>query len=86
MGTQTSNSCANTGQMHKLNTKVNKVFTLSKSHAAAVIILRKGSGEKPVHQAKQIVFFCWGWCQKEGEERSQMARGTKTNCYVTAVD
>lgn len=40
MGTQTSNSCANIGQMHKLNTKVNKVFTLSKSHAAAVIILR----------------------------------------------
>ena len=49
MGTQTSNSCANTGPMHKLNTKVNKVFTSSKSHAAAVIILREGSGGKEVH-------------------------------------
>lgn len=46
---QTSNSCANSGQMHKLNTKVNKVFTLSKSHAAAVIILHRGSGGKKVH-------------------------------------
>lgn len=84
MGTQTSNSCANIGQMHKLNTKVNKVFTLGKSHVATVIILRWRSGGKEVHQAKQIVFFCCGRCQQEGEERSHMATGTKTNCYVNS--
>lgn len=49
MGIQTSNSCANIGQMHKLTTKVNKVFTLCKSHAAAVIILHEGSGGKEGH-------------------------------------
>lgn len=60
MGIQTSNSCANIGQRQKLNTKVNKVFTLCKSHTAAAI-LYQGSGGEEGQEAKELVFFfCWG--------------------------
>lgn len=56
MGTQTSNSCANIGQRQKLNTKVNKVFTLCKSRTAAVI-LYEGSGAQETGGKRACILF-----------------------------